>query len=59
MNLKNAFASPNIGFGDHHITIETSRAQKRRIENIGAVRGRDQDDALFRIKTIHFDEQLV
>ena len=33
--------------------------QQRRVEYVGPVRGRDQDDAFVRLEAIHLDQQLV
>src|SRR5215510_10650278 len=42
-------------------TVRTSRAgtQQRRVEHVGAVGCRDEDDAFIRLEAIHFDEQLI
>ena len=39
--------------------IEATRTQQRRIEDVGAVRGGDDDDAIVRFEAVHLDEELV
>src|SRR5205807_8404326 len=38
---------------------EAARAQKRRVENVGPVRGGDQDDVVLQLEPVHLDEELV
>ena len=44
---------------DRDLAIETARAQQRGIEHIGAVGGRDDDDAFLGIEAVHLDEQRI
>src|SRR5262249_41445412 len=39
--------------------IETAGRLQRRVEHVGPVRGRNQDDALVRLEAVHLDEELV
>src|SRR4029077_6334580 len=39
--------------------VEAAGAEKRRIEHVGTVRRRNQDDALVGLEAIHLDEELV
>src|ERR1700733_691956 len=59
MDFENLLAAANVGQRHDHLTIETARTQQRRIEHIGAVGGRDDNDALVALETIHLDQQLV
>ena len=34
-------------------------AQQRRVEDVGPVRGRDQDDVVLQLEPVHLDEELV
>ena len=47
------------GAADRHLAIEAARPQQRRIEDVGTVGRRDDDDALVRREAVHLDEQLV
>ncbi len=42
-----------------HAPVESAGTQKRRIENVRPVRGRNQDHAFVRFEAVHFDEQRV
>ena len=44
---------------DEDLAVEAARAQERRVEDVGPVRGRHQDDALLGVEAVHLDEQLV
>jgi hypothetical protein len=45
MHLEDVLAADDVGIRYHDLAVEAARAQKRRIEHIGTVRRRDQDDA--------------
>src|SRR5262245_13359252 len=59
MDLKNLFAAIDVRQTHGHLTVKSSGAQQGWIENVRPVRGRDDDDAILRIKSVHFDEELV
>ncbi|MFN7918338.1 MAG: hypothetical protein U0Q55_23550 [Vicinamibacterales bacterium] len=59
MDAEDALAALHVGAVDDDAAVETARAQQRRVEHIGPVRGRDEDDALVRLEAVHLDEQLV
>jgi hypothetical protein len=42
-----------------HLTIETARTQQGRVQHVGAVGRRDDDDAFVRFEAVHLDQQLV
>ncbi len=44
---------------DRDLPVEAARAQQRRVEDVGPVRGGDQDDAALHVEAVHLDEQLV
>src|SRR5207245_6666426 len=56
-----AAAAPaaQTGCTDRDLTVETARTQQRRVEDVGTVGGRDQDDAAAGIEAVHLDQQLV
>ena len=56
---EDAFAAAHVGTIDDHAAIETAGAQQRRIEHVGTVGRRHQDDAFVRFEAVHLDEQLV
>lgn len=47
------------GTVDDHLAVEASGTQERRVENVGPVGGRNEDDALVRFESVHFDQKLV
>src|SRR5690606_7749687 len=44
---------------NHHLTVEAARAQQSRVENIRAVGGGDDDDAVVHFEAVHLHQQLV
>jgi len=48
-----------VGPVDQDLAVEAAGAQQRRIENLRAIRRREEDDALRWIEAVHFDEQLI
>src|SRR5690606_32880015 len=53
------FAPLAVRTVDDDASVEAARAQKRRVEDVGAVCGRDEDDRGVDIEAVHLDEQLV
>src|SRR4030095_7284169 len=56
---EDAFSALDVRTVDDNAAVEAAGTQQRRVENIGAIGCRDEDDALIRLEAIHFDEQLV
>ena len=52
-------ATADVGAVDRDATVEATRAKDRRVEDVGAVGRRDDDDALVRLEAVHLDEELV
>ena len=52
-------AALEIGTVDDDLTVEATRAQERGIEDVGTVRGREQDHALGLVEPVHLHQQLV
>ena len=50
---------PHIRTIDGDLAVKATGTQQRRVQNIGAVRRRDEDHAFRRVETIHFDEELI
>ena len=44
---------------DRDLPVEAAGPQQRRVEDVGPVGGRDQDDALAVAEAVHLDQQLV
>ena len=59
VNLQNLFAAANVRQADHDLTVEAPGPQQRRVEHVGTVGGRDDDDAVVRIEAVHLHQQLV
>ena len=59
VDLQDALAATHIGSVYHNLAVETAGAQKCRIQDVGAVGRRNQDDGLVRLEAVHLDEQLV
>ena len=56
---EDALAALHVGTVDDDAAIEAAGPQQRRIEHVGTVGRRDEDDAFVRLEAVHLDEQLV
>ena len=52
-------AAVEVGGVDADLAVEAAGAQQRRVEHVGPVGGRDQDDAAADVEAVHLDQQLV
>ncbi len=59
MDLENLHASGFIRAVDKHMAVKPARTQQRRIQDFRPVGRGHKDDARLRIKSVHFDQQLV
>ena len=59
VHLQDLGAALEVGRLDADLPVEAARAQQRRVEHVGTVGGRDQDDAAAHVEAVHLDEQLV
>ena len=59
MNGEDALAALHVGPVDDDPAIEAAGPEERRVEHVGPVRRRDEDDALVRLEAVHLDEELV
>ena len=59
MYLEDSLTALDIRCADIDLTVETARTQQRVIQNILAVGGCDDDNALVCTKAVHLNEQLV
>ncbi len=44
---------------EYHLPVETAGSQQGRVENVRAVRGRDDDDVGVGVEAVHLDQDLV
>ena len=59
VDLQDAEAALEVGAVDDDLAVEAARAQQRRVEDVGAVGRRDEDDVVLDVEAVHLDEQLV
>jgi hypothetical protein len=59
VNLEDLGAATEIRTIDHHLTIETSRPEQRRIEHVRPVRRCDENNAFRRVESVHLDQELI
>src|SRR5262249_34270543 len=59
VDVENGDAALNVGASQDHLALEAPRPQERRVERVGPVRSRDDDDICRGIETVHFDQDLV
>ena len=59
MDLEDLLAALAVGSVDDDLAIEAARPEQRRVEDVGAVGGGDQDDVVLHLEAVHLDEQLV
>ena len=52
-------AAHHVGGVDGDLAVEAARAQQRRVEDVGAVGRRDEDDVGLDVEAVHLDQQLV
>ena len=59
VDLQDGLAALQVGGLDGDLAVKTARAQQRRVEDVGAVGRRDQDDVGALVEAVHLDEELV
>ena len=59
VDLEDLLAALAVGAVDGDLAVEAARAQQRRIEDVGAVGGRDQDDVVVHLEAVHLHQELV
>ena len=59
VHLEDALAALEVGGVDADLAVEAAGAQQRGVEDVGAVRRRDDDDVHLRVEAVHLDEHLV
>ena len=59
MHLQDGMTAGAVGTIDQHLSIEASRPQQRRVENLGAVGRGEDDDAVAGVEAVHFHQELI
>ena len=59
VNVQDLFTASDIGKCDVDLAVKTTRAQQRRIQNIGAVGRSNHNHAHIGFKAVHLDQHLV
>ena len=59
VHLEDLAAAEAVGAVDDDLAVEAARAQQGGVEDVGAVRGRDEDDVVLHLEPVHLDEELV
>ena len=59
VHLQNLLAPVHVRAIENHAPVETTGAHERRIENVRAVRRRDDDDVRVGVEAVHLDQNLV
>ena len=59
VHLEDLLAARAVRAVDDDLPVEAARAQQRRVEDVRAVGGGDEDDVVLHLEAVHLDEQLV
>lgn len=59
VHLEDVQAALQVGALDGDLPVETARAQQRRVQDVRAVGGGDQDHAALDVEAVHLHQQLV
>ena len=59
VHLEDPVAADHVGRLDRDLAVEAAGTQQRRVEDVGAVGRRDQDDVGLDVEAVHLDQQLV
>ena len=59
VDLENVLAALGVGHGDDDPAVEPPGTEQGGVQDVRPVRGRDQDDPLVRVESVHLDEELV
>ena len=57
--LEDLLAPLDVGPRHDHLAVEAPGPEQRRVEHVGPVGGRDEDDALVGLEAVHLDQELV
>ena len=59
MHFEDFLTADNVWITNSDLTVETARAQKRRVKNVRAVGCRDDDNTFIGFEAVHLNEKLV
>ena len=59
VDLQDLGPAAHVGAVEDDLAVEAARAQERRVEDVGPVRGGDDDHVRVRVEAVHLDEDLV
>ena len=59
VDAKDVLAAEDVRTVDRDLTVEAAGAQQRRVEDVRAVGGGDEDHRVIRLEAVHLDEELV
>ncbi len=59
VHAQNLLAATHVGAVHGDLTVKTAGAQQRRVKDVGAVGGGQQNHRLALVKAVHLDQQLV
>ncbi len=59
VDLEDLLTPLYVGAVHRDLAVEAARTQKGRVEDVGTVRGRDEDHALVVLEAVHLNEELV
>ena len=59
VHAQDLLAPQQVGPVHDDLTVEAARPHERRVQDVGAVRGGHDDDALAGVEPVHLDQQLV
>src|ERR1051325_9112418 len=59
MNLKDRFAALHVRPTNDYAAVEPTGPKERRIENVGAIGGGNENDAFVGFEAVHFYQQLI
>ena len=59
VHLEDLAAAVAVGAVDDDLAVEAPGPQERRVEDVGAVGGGDEDDVVLHLEAVHLDEELV
>src|SRR5205085_9613615 len=56
---EDGLAPLEVGTVDDNLAVEAPGTQQRRVEDVGTIRGCEEDDPLLLVEAVHLDEELV
>ncbi len=59
MHAQDFLAPVHVRVRHHDLTVEPAGAEQGRVQHVGTVGCRDQDDALVGLEPVHLDQHLV